>query len=240
MKTIVTVCLLVSTLPALAQMRSWRFTADGKIGGMSFRKGGSIRAEFVRWEYLDGTNVVWLQLETGSKGYVPASILSTNDAAFVSRFKGEPEAIANAREQIIQANTEAELAARQKAMSAMLRQRAQAAADAAQAKGKRIEAQQKQEEAQENNSIHSFLPLLAGRPAPGTSYETSWLDAVAILQKNAASSNPVIADAAKVALQEADEVTDAKNAANTALFAANAERLRRDLVSLVKAGAATY
>jgi hypothetical protein len=78
-------------------MRTWTFTTngtfrtEGSIAGMSFRKGGRIEAEFVRCADLNGTNVVYLRLETGSQGWVPILSLSTNDLEYVAAFKNEPE-----------------------------------------------------------------------------------------------------------------------------------------------------
>src|SRR5215467_6247727 len=55
---------------ALAEMRTWTFTADGIIDRMSFKRGGRIQAEFIRLANLNGTNAVYLQAETGAKGWV--------------------------------------------------------------------------------------------------------------------------------------------------------------------------
>jgi hypothetical protein len=69
---------------AAADLRTWTFIANGQVGGISFRKGGEIRAELIKWERMNGTNFVWLRLATGGKGAVPEAVLCAYDLAYLT------------------------------------------------------------------------------------------------------------------------------------------------------------
>jgi hypothetical protein len=110
-KILIACCLVCGS--TFAQLREWTFKTDGRIetsegGSATFRKGGRVDAEFVKCDKRDGTNIVFLRLATGGKGWVWESSLSSNDVEFVQQFKSESKKISKERERALEAKDEKE------------------------------------------------------------------------------------------------------------------------------------
>jgi len=199
---------------ANAEIHTWTFVAAGNIempdgGAWSFRKGGRVDAEFIKFSKDNNTNVIFLKLANARQGRVQLSCVSDSDQAYVATFLNEPAQVVLQREQQLARKAEMESASRRQRAEAEARRNAAELTDQV----RRREQAEREKAAADEARLSRYASLWG--PKPDSFLEPNAFDyEVARRRVVHASHSPnfVWAQTAREILDLADGVTRAKMA----------------------------